>query len=506
MTDRVAPADEGVMQRRQLGVLALALGLFETGCTLPPGDIGDLPSDGTAGTTDDATTSGTADGTSGDAGDSSTGDPISACGPDGPTCAEDQDGDCVGIGEDNAPGVPNPDQSDHDGDGLGDPIDACPLVASQGDSDSDGLGNACDVCRRNATDYNIDDASPPGYMRVRNIGSTMDSDGDGIGDVCDNCVLVPNCEAYDQANPWQPGDPIADGDGTLCQQDADLDMVGDACAGQQLPGAAGVVGMGADDDFDQDGLRNVVDACPRQPLPAAIACVNDNGCPDGRRCETIDGVCDHLDADADGVGDICDTCPVAENPLQVADSAMQEADDLDGDSVGNACETHSDCGSRADPTPLGFYAVSAQGWCCTTSYPGDGNLLDPDLLPITPDCTAQQEQQGTCRRLPVSVALRPGVLSPPSGCAQALADAGLTVESNTPLTPADVGSVDALWDFACRLPQQDQDFDGLGDVCDLCPLAFDPENLPFIDAEGTVWPNDGRFCNGEYALGQACIP
>lgn len=50
----------------------------------------------------------------------------------------------------------------------------------------------------------------------------------------------------------------------------------------------------------------------------------------------------------------------------------------------------------------------------------------------------------------------------------------------------------------CFLPQFDQDFDGVGDGCDLCPFAFDKDNQPFINANGRLFPDAGRFCNGDY--------
>ncbi len=106
----------------------------------------------------------------------------------------DVDGDHVANGIDNCPATSNPDQTDSDGDGIGDACDPdadgdgapdesdnCPAAANPGqeDSDGDGLGDACDP----------------------------DGDNDGVPDTLDNCPLVPN-----------PG-----------QEDADGDGVGDAC-------------------------------------------------------------------------------------------------------------------------------------------------------------------------------------------------------------------------------------------------------------------------------------
>ncbi|MCA9710156.1 MAG: thrombospondin type 3 repeat-containing protein [Myxococcales bacterium] len=486
------------MMRTTTAIAVLALGLTELACIVPPGDVGELTdTDGsTAGSSDDSSAGASAEDTSGG------GPPPSACGPEGPSCDEDVDHDCVGQDEDDAPYVYDPEQSDIDGDGIADVMDLCPTVPGladdTADADGDGIGNGCDPCRRSAAGYNLDAVNPMGYMRVRNIATVADADGDGIGDACDNCVQVPNCEAYGPGMPWQPGDPIADGDPTLCQGDADADMVGDACAGMQGAGAAGPVGLGPDDDFDQDGLVNVIDACSRLPLTDAIACTGDGDCPEGRKCETAAGLCDHLDRDADGVGDLCDSCPTVENPMQVADGAMQEGDDVDGDFVGNACESSPACELRASPRRIAFYPVAVEGQCCTVAYRGDGSILDPDGLPVTQDCEAPDEGV-SCRSLPLTVALAPGMVLLPPGCDAALSAAGLTVETHLPLTPDDVGGVEQLWAMSCQLPPLDQDFDGLADPCDLCPHAFDPENLPYIDAEGTLWPDAGKYCNGEYA-------
>jgi len=439
---------------------------------------------------------------------------------DEPKCKEDPDQDEIQLSCDNAPDFFNPDQLDTDGDGVGDVVDLCPTVksaaANSADSDKDGIGNECDVCRQTTNQYNdADGVTLDPSLLTRNNPQQTDTDEDGIGDVCDNCVVTANCESYGAGNEFEVGDPIAYDDPNKCQRDdAPINLVGDACDGEMIDGAAGPVGFAPTDDFDQDGLNNMLDLCPRQPV-ALITCETDDECGDGSSCDG-DGVCNHLDTDGDRVGDICDTCPFAPNENQVTDGGMQEDDD-DGDFVGEVCETNADCAIRADAKPFGFFEVSVNGLCCTAQLevdPTTGGLLnavtgkplrDPDGLPVRLDCDEGDDPDArTCRRLPEALAVAPGILTPPPGCEDALAAAGFTADTNPRLGAADTASLDALWNKVCLLPQFDQDYDGYGDPCDLCPFDFDPENTEFVDANGRVWPNDGAFCNGEYNVENKC--
>ena len=469
---------------------------------------------------------------------------------DGALCKEDQDRDRIPASCDNAPEHFNPEQEDMDLDGFGDVIDLCPTVfdsMNTGDSDRDGVGNRCDNCRQTTDQYNRFAAmlELDAAMRVRNIPYQTDTDGDGIGDVCDNCVMVANCESFSLQNPWAPGDAIAFDDYNVCQRDDNANMVGDACEGQinrdttHMP-----VGLGPNDDFDQDGIRNDDDYCPRQPLPLdeRHPCQNDSQCaefnttcarfclPEGDPnydpdCDDSVGWCNHSDIDGDQVGDICDNCPYTSNQGQVIEGMMQE-DDPDGDFVGSVCETNQRCAqNRDDPRPFSFYQVSVNHMCCTVQLveTPEGTLVDaitgreivdPCGRPITVDCQEDPEAmdplcedsvEGLCRRLPSSVAERRGVLVLPDGCEDALADAGISSPLENPrITPGDVNQdLAELWSYQCFLPQWDQDYDGLGDKCDLCRFSFDPENRPYQNENGRLFPGDGFYCNGFFDVANA---
>ncbi|PCC67137.1 Thrombospondin type 3 repeat-containing protein [Nannocystis exedens] len=479
---------------RLLGCVLLALGAckpvaldpFETDGGTDPGGTdpgGTVDPGSTGGDTGPGEQTSSPSTTADPATTDTTGDePLPSC--EGPVtdCELDIDGDGRMFHCDNAPDYFNPDQSDVDGDGFGDVADLCPTLPvghPKADSDKDGIGNDCDLCAQAAAHYHIPGVPIPERMKVRNIPSPVDSDRDGIGDVCDNCVRTPNCGDYGEGlDPFELGDPVIS-NSPDCQVDADFDLVGDACAGTILPGAAGPVGFGLDDDFDQDGLANGDDSCPRQPVPLQ-ACDDAADCPAGSTC--IHGQCGHVDTDADDVGDICDTCPFAQNPQQVQQGQSQE-NDFDGDFVGMNCETHSDGDETPDPRPFGFYDLSANGYCCVR-LSATGTTLDPDGNPVP---------------LPAKVLAQPGVGALPPGCAQ----------EGQPLN----GTVDlaTLWASFCLMPQWDQDFDGIGDPVDLCPFSFDPDNTLYVDDQNMQWDNYGEYCSGEYAPDQRdpalmCLP
>lgn len=476
-------------------LLLLGLG----GCILTDKQIGDGEDE--VASNDSTGESGNDTGEDSDGGEG----PFDECEGPFPSQASDQDCDEVGIACDNARDHRNPNQLDQDDDMFGDVADLCPLLAGDNntaDSDRDGIGNACDLCPKVPTHYNVFGPEVAAYMGVRNIPNHDDFDQDGVGDACDNCVTVPNCQDFGPGNPAPFGAEA--GEGANCQLDEDADGIGDACEAElpSPPNTAGPIGLANDDDLDQDGVRNVEDGCPRVRVSATV-CTSDLDCEAGADCALAptlggDRVCDHVDADNDNVGDVCDTCPAIVNPMQVTDGGMQ-VDDEDADFIGRDCETNVECSVHPDARPIAFYDVSAGGYCCVATYPGDDALHDPDGAPIQLTCTSEQEDDGICRKPPAAAMAMPGVVELPLGCTAALADAGVDEATALTLGSEGIDGVVELWSAVCMLPPHDQDFDGVGDACDLCPFAHDPFNEPYVDGQGSLWPDIGRFCAGAYA-------
>jgi hypothetical protein len=348
-------------------------------------------------------------------------------------CDTGQSSDC----DDNCKWDYNLNQDDIDDDGLGDLCDNCPDDANenQEDNDVDGAGDACDNCD------GLENASQ------------LDTDSDGIGDACDNCFDVSNAPSDCDNNVGTPDeqcDNDGDGEGDACDVDDDNDGHLDDGDNSNDP----------DDNRCHSGYTvNCDDNCPFHP----------NG-------PTVPGIFGHIQGDTDGdaTGDVCD------------DDADDDGilDDWDGDGIRheNFCT-----GGSTTSCDDNCWLVSNVGQNDSESD-GVGNACDncpeynpyncDDGDPLTPDVQCDNDNDDT------------GDVCDDDDDNDGILDDGDgdgTINGNTCVDGATIDCDDnCQFDYNAR--QDDEDADGVGDLCDNCSSN----------------PNSGQEDSDGDTLGNAC--
>ena len=201
---------------------------------------------------------------------------------------QDPDGDFLPNSMDNCPAESNPEQTDMDGDGIGNHCD--------GDFDNDGIPNGFDNCNHESN------------------WDQLDADQDGVGNACD--FDSDNDGIKDNGDASVANNPCANGDTEGCDDNCRFEPNPD-----QIDGNNDGFGDACDPDLDTDGLFVLDDNCTFVSNP------------------------EQQDSDGDGLGDACDKCPDVADwdgtyifKKWIMQTPVPSQPDSDGDGTPDACD------------------------------------------------------------------------------------------------------------------------------------------------------------------------
>ena len=352
---------------------------------------------------------------------------------DGSDAIVDSDSDGVSDGADNCPNDANAGQEDDDADGVGNVCDICAAGDDNADLDTDGTPDACDS---DADGDGIDSSTDCDDMNASiGVGTIyyVDSDGDSYGDENDaGTVFCTNPGAGYSTNNLDCND------GNININPGATEIPGNSID-EDCDGSDGIV------DTDNDGVADASDNCPN------------------------DANAGQEDDDADGVGNVCDICAAGDDNADLDTDGTPDACDSDAD--GDGIDSSTDCDDMNASIGVGtIYYVDSDG----DSY-GDEN--DAGTVFCTNPGAGYSTNNLDCNDGNINI--NPGATEIPGNSIDEDCDGsdGIIDTDN-----------DGVADASDNCPndanagQEDDDADGVGNVCDICAAGDDNADL---DTDGT---------------------